>query len=107
MGCLFIQQTMKMSLGLDQNGAVIVWQLVEVMHCFWGLAMKHSGLELGVNYPPPLVNPPEWSRHLPRDNNKDTHTQRGINFYFKPEGPAAPAGKQQKKRKPLRGGRVQ
>ena len=48
MGCLFIQQTMKMSLGLDQNGAVIVWQLVEVMHCFWGLAMKHSGLELGV-----------------------------------------------------------
>ena len=107
----------KQGLDYDKDGEFIRLWVEELaglrgvkVHCPWTAPrdlLERAGLELGVTYPPPLVNPPEWSRHLPRDNNKDTHTQRGINFYFKPEGPAAPAGKQQKKRKPLRGGRVQ
>ncbi|XP_059087984.1 cryptochrome DASH-like [Tigriopus californicus] len=72
------------------------------IHVPWTLSEKESGsigLELGVDYPTPVITAPEWSRHFhktsakPKDprnaagrgrgSKPKSGQQKGIDFYFK------------------------
>lgn len=59
------------------------------IHTPWTLSiseLKAAGITLGENYPRPLVNPPEWSRHTSKvkgPGNTPRTQHRGIDFYFK------------------------
>jgi len=90
------------------------------VHVPWTLSngeLDTAGVEIGLNYPKPLVIAPEWSRHtggkqINHKNYKENKGQKGINFYFKPEGNNGHSGNHTKGRGrggkvPLRGGRVQ
>ena len=85
------------------------------VHFPWTLSrgeLERSGVELGVTYPNPMVIAPEWSRHT--NNKKDrgpptNKAQKGINFYFKPDGQKTENPKQggNPNKKPYKGKRIQ
>ena len=82
------------------------------IHVPWTLSrgeLEKAGVELGTNYPNPIVIAPEWSRHT---NKKDrgppakVKGQKGIDFYFKSDGKKEELSENPKK-KPYKGKRLQ
>ena len=113
----------KQGLDYDKDGDFIrLWvdELSKVkggkVHFPWTMSpdlLSKIGLELGVDYPKPIIIAPEWSKHTSRDAAGGGQ-QRGVDFYFKPSGQAGARpnhhqtnNNKNNKKKPLKGGRVQ
>jgi len=96
----------KQAMDYDSDGVFVRQWVTELkavpgsrVHMPWTLAaadLQRCGLELGIDYPRPVIMAPEWSRHSaggPRSAGpkggprpppaKKTGQQRGIDFYFK------------------------
>ena len=108
----------KQGLDYDKGGQIVRLWVPELgglrggrVHFPWtvgGAELTQAGVELGGTYPGPLVTPPAWARHTGREAGAGGH-QRGVDFYFKPQGKQNNNGqaKKQQRKPALRGGRVQ
>ena len=110
----------KQGLDYDKDGQFVRLWVPELggvkggrVHFPWtvgGPELAKAGVEIGVTYPGPMVTPPEWARHTGREAGGGGQ-QRGVDFYFKPQGKQQQGGhgqaKKQQRKPALRGGRVQ
>ena len=84
------------------------------VHVPWTLGrgeLEKAGVELGANYPHPMVVAPEWAKHAAGKKDRNSRGQpakgqKGIDFYYKAEPRTGGGGKRGGK-PPLKGGRVQ
>merc|ERR1712037_900974 len=100
----------KQAMDYDGEGKFVrLWveELGEVkgsrVHTPWTLnraELEKANVELGVNYPKPMLVAPEWSRH---QGGKSNSGQKGNNFYSKP----ADQSKARTKKALPKGGRIQ
>ena len=106
----------KQGLDYDKDGDFIRLWVSELkmikggkVHFPWTMSgndLAKAQVDLGVDYPKPMVVAPEWSRHTGRSGDTGAGPkgqQRGMDFYFKP----GPKQHQKSKKPSLRGGRVQ